>query len=116
MPHSRFRLILSAILVIGLGSALLVFVVAELPSGNPLGEPGESKMYVHDMLLYGGKTNMVLGEFTQWFGSLWHGKRLAFSLAVLTLGLAAAFYYFFVPLPDPDAHTPGEREDERDGA
>jgi hypothetical protein len=116
MPHRRFRLILAAIVVAGLGGALLVFVLAELPSGNPLGEPGDSKMYVHDMLLYGGKTNMVLGEFAQWFASLWHGRRLALSIAVLTLVLAAAFYYFFVPLPDPDADAPGEREDERDAA
>ena len=99
--HARFRPILIAILVVGLGSALLIFLFAEIAPANPLGEPGESKMYVHDMVLYGGKTNMVLGEFSEWLGSLWHGTRLAATVAVLTLLLAALFYYFFAPLP-PD--------------
>lgn len=99
--HARFRPILIAILVVGLGSALLIFLFAEIAPANPLGEPGESKMYVHDMVLYGGKTNMVMGEFAEWLGSLWHGKRLAATVAVLTLLLAALFHYFFAPLP-PD--------------
>jgi multisubunit Na+/H+ antiporter MnhB subunit len=100
-PHSRFRSILIAILIVGLGSALLIFLFAEIAPANPLGDPAESKMYVHDMLLYGGKTNMVMSEFAEWFGSLWHGKRLAYTVAAITLLLAAAFYYFFAPLP-PD--------------
>jgi multisubunit Na+/H+ antiporter MnhB subunit len=99
--QARFRPILIAILVVGLGSALLIYMFSAIAPGNPLGEPGESKMYVHDMVLYGGKTNMVMGELAEWLGSLWHGKRLAFTVAAITLLLAAAFYYFFAPLP-PD--------------
>ena len=34
MPHSPFRLCLAAILIVGLGGALLIFVFAELPSGT----------------------------------------------------------------------------------
>jgi multisubunit Na+/H+ antiporter MnhB subunit len=110
--QARFRPILIAILVVGLGSALLIFLFAELAPANPLGDPGESKMYVHDMVLYGGKTNMVLGEFSEWLGSLWHGKRFAFTIAVLTLVLAAAFYYFFAPLPDADAGIGSDEQKE----
>jgi hypothetical protein len=99
--HTRFRPILLAILIVGLGSALLISLFAEIPPANPLGEPGDSKMYVHDMVLYGGKTNMVMGEFMEWFASLWHGRRLAYTVGVITLLLAAVFYYFFAPLP-PD--------------
>jgi hypothetical protein len=108
MPHARFCLILAAILVAGLGAALLLFLLAELPSANPLGDPGDSKLYVHDMLLYGGKTNLVMGEFMEWIGSLWHGKRLSVTIAVLTLLLAAAFYYFFAPPPEPDVRASGD--------
>ena len=99
--QARFRVILIAIVAVGLGSALLIFLVAEPAPANPLGDPGESRMYVHDMVLYGGKTNLILGEFSEWLGSLWHGKRLAYTVAVLTLLLAALIYYFFAPLP-PD--------------
>jgi hypothetical protein len=108
LPHTRFRAILAAILIGGLGAALLIFALAQSPAGNPLGEPGDSKAYVHDMLLYGGKTNMVMGEFMEWIGSLWHGKRLAIKIAVLTLLVAAAFHYFFAPLPDSDARASGD--------
>ena len=46
---------------------------------------------------------MVVGEFSDWLGSLWHSKRLAYTVAALTLLLAAVFYYFFAPLlPDDD--------------
>lgn len=103
--HTRFRPILIGILIVGLGSALLIFLFAEIGPANPLGEPGESKMYVHDMVLYGGKTNMVMGEFSEWLGSLWHGKRLAFTVAAITLLLAAAFYYFFAPLPPDESNN-----------
>jgi hypothetical protein len=102
MPHARYRAVLAAIVIVGLGAALLIFLLAGSPAANPLGEPGDSKTYVHDMLLYGGKTNMVMAEFMEWIGSLWHGKRMAITITVLTLLVAAAFHYFFAPLPDPD--------------
>lgn len=101
--HARFRPILIAILAVGLGSALLIYLFAEIAPGNPLGEPGDSKMYVHDMVLYGGKTNMVMGEFAEWLGSLWHGKRLAFTVAAITLLVAGVFWYFGAPLPSESA-------------
>ena len=41
----------------------------------------------------------VMGELSEWLGSLWHGKRLAYTVAALTLLLAGIFYYFFAPLP-----------------
>ena len=95
MAPARFRVILAAILIVGFGAALAIFAFAELAPVDPL---GESKMYVHDMVLYGGKTNMVLGEFATWIGSLWHGTRLALTVAALTVLIAIAFWYFFAPV------------------
>jgi hypothetical protein len=101
--QTRLRLIIATILVFGLGSAILIYLLAEAAPANPLGyEPAESKMYVHDMLLYGGRANLLGSEFVEWLGGLWHGKRLAFTVAVITLLLAAAFYYFFAPLPEDE--------------
>jgi hypothetical protein len=105
--HTRFRSILAAILIVGLGSALLIFLFAGTSPVDPLGDPGDSKMFVHDMLLYGGKANLLGSEFADWLGALWHGKRLAYTVAVLTLLLAAVFYYFFAPLP-PESEASDE--------
>jgi hypothetical protein len=111
-PQTRFRLIIATILVLGLGSAILIYLLAEAAPANPLGyEPAESKMYVHDMLLYGGKVNLLGSEFADWLGGLWHGKRLAFTVACITLLLAGAFLYFGAPLPpEPDADASGEKK------
>ena len=65
----------------------------------PADPPGKSKMFVHDMVLYGGKANLLGSEFADWLGSLWHGKRLAATIAVITLLVAGAFWYFGAPLP-----------------
>jgi hypothetical protein len=103
--QTRFRLIITTVLVLGLGSAALIYLFAEPAPANPLGyEPAESKMYVHDMLLYGGKANLLGSEFTEWLGGLWHGKRLAYTVACITLLLVGAALYFGAPLPhDADA-------------
>jgi len=114
-PQTLFRLIIATILILGLGSAILIYLFAEPAPGSPLGyEPEESKRYVHDMLLYGGKANLLASEFIQWFDGLWHGKRLAFTLACITLLLAGAFLYVGAPLPpDPDAGASGENKQDR---
>ncbi len=103
--QTHFRLITAAILILGFGSAILIYLFAESAPANPLGyEPAESKRYVHDMLLYGGKANLLGSEFADWLGGLWHGKRLAFTVACITLLLAGAFLFFGAPSPpDPDA-------------
>jgi hypothetical protein len=53
---------------------------------------------------------VLAAEFREWFDALWHGKRLAFTVAVITLMAAFAFKFFATPLP-PDPEAPGaERE------
>ena len=59
--HTRFRSILAAILIVGLGSALLIFLFAGIAPVDPLGDAGDSKMFVHDMLLYGALPDPVQG-------------------------------------------------------
>jgi hypothetical protein len=110
--QTRLRLIIATILVFGLGSAILIYLLAEAAPANPLGyEPAESKMYVHDMLLYGGRANLLGSEFVDWFDGLWHGKRLAFTVACITLVVAGALLYFGAPLPpDSDAGAAGEKK------
>jgi hypothetical protein len=115
-PEARLRFGTVAILVLGFVSAIVIYVTAAPPPPNPLGyEPEDTKKYVRDMEMYGGKSNLLAGELREWFDSLWHGKRLAFTVAVLTVVAAAAFAFFAVPLP-PEVE-PGEiREGNRSGS
>jgi len=46
-----------------------------------------SKQYQRALELYGGKANVIAVELTQWFDSLWHGTRLAYTVACATVML-----------------------------
>jgi len=93
------------ILLVGLGSAILIYLKAENASDSVLGyevvggdvypiSPENSKMYVHDLELFGGKSAVLANEFRYWFVGLWHGKSLAFTVACIAIFLS--FGAFFV--------------------
>src|SRR5258708_17722270 len=105
-PKARARDTTSTIFILGLGCPFVIYFSGDPPPANPLGELGDSKMYVHDMLLYGGKANLLGSEVAEWLGTLWHGRRLAFTVPGITLLLAGVFRYFGAPQP-PDPHAPG---------
>ena len=71
--QTRLYLITAIILLIGLGSAILIYLTAENDSASVLGYEN-SKMFIHDLELYGGKANVVANEFEHWFVGLWHGN------------------------------------------
>jgi hypothetical protein len=104
-PQARVRVGTVAILVIGFATAVVIYLIAQPPPGNPLGyDPLDTKKYLHDLEVYGGKANVLAAEFREWFDSLWHGERLAFTVAVITVIAACAFKFFATPLPsDPEA-------------
>ncbi len=59
------------------------------------------------MELYGGKANVLAAELLQWFASLWHGRRLALTVACGTVLVAGAYWLVAAPLPsDRDARVP----------
>ena len=92
----RLRYITTAILVIGFGTAIAVYFAARARPENPLGyEPLETKQYVHDLEVYGGKANVLAAEFREWFAGLWYGKNLAFTIAVITLLVVTAVRFAF---------------------
>ena len=82
------------ILTLGLGLAVLLYMTAASPSPYPLGyDPFTSKKYVRELDLYGGKINVLAVELHQWLASLWRGKALAYTIAVLTLMLSALLWF-----------------------
>ena len=83
-----------AILTLGLGSAVFIYMTASPPPQHPLGyDPFASKKYVHDLELYGGKINVLAVEFRQWLESLGRGQHLAYTLAFLTVMLSYILWF-----------------------
>jgi hypothetical protein len=96
-----------AILVLGFAAAVVIYLTAQPPPGNLLGyDPLDTKKYLRDLEVYGGKANVLAAQFREWFDGLWHGKQLAFTIAVITAIAAGAFKFFATPLP-PDPETTG---------
>ena len=93
MTRRKTNLITILLLVLGLGSALAVFLCAppEEPGDPLLGDPRALRKYHRELAMYGGKANVLSAEFLEWFDRLWHGQRLAGTVAVLTLAGTWAF-------------------------
>ena len=82
------------LLIIGFGSAIFIFFTAQPEVRDPLlGDPMDSKKYVRQMKEIGGAANLVAAEASEWFKSIWHGRALAFTVAVLTVGVTLAFRF-----------------------
>ena len=101
---TRLYLIAVFVLVAGLGSAAAIYATTsdycdnagyELINGQvyPI-SPEDSKMYMHDMELYGGKANVAADEFIRWFNGLWHGKTLAFTVAFIAALTSLGFVLY----------------------
>ncbi len=101
----RHRVVPAGILIIGLLIAAGIYWNAVAAEANPLGDPEDSKQYLREMQVYGGTANVLAGELREGFGSLWHGKRLAFTVAFLTIVSAGAGRFVTRRLP-----APGEAE------
>jgi hypothetical protein len=87
------------VMVAGLGASVAVYLSAEqverLAFANETGggqvyvpNPSETKLYRRDLALFGGKFAIMADDFHRWFASQWEGKRLAWTTACLSLGVA----------------------------
>ena len=91
------------VLIAGLLGACLAYYFAADGGNHGLGyqvvdgvayATGESKAYVRDMEMYGGTSGRLIAGFNQWLGSLWHGKRLAYVLAIGAALISYACFWF----------------------
>lgn len=109
--QTHLYLISAIILLVGLGSAILIYLTAENDSDSFLGYEN-SKMYIHDLELYGGKANVLANEFMSWFVGLWHGKSLALTVGCITILISLGFFFVARNLPshlESDAHDDNNR-------
>ena len=107
-PEERLRRATAAILILGFAAAIIIYFTASPVPENPLGyDPLQNKAYRHELEVFGGRANVLAAEFRDWFAGLWHGKTLAYTVAVLT-ALAAYGFRLGVHLKWASAETPEE--------
>jgi len=106
----RLYVISVIVLVIGLSSAIGVYLTAKNNSDSTFGfevingnvypiDPENSKRYIHDLERYGGKANVLANEFISWFLGLWHGTSLAYSIGCITILVSFGCYLIANQLP-----------------
>lgn len=110
----QIRLYLASvvILVMGLIGAAIIYVMAPAEDSAELiyGVANDPR-YTLELQRIGGNAEVAMAELHQWFDGLWHGKPLAYTVAVLcTAAAAVCFLAAHSRIFDP-AH---EQTDERD--
>ena len=110
--RTRLNLIGALILMVGVGSAAIIYQRA---GNNPYGAmgyeaadgtiyplmPGNSKLYRHNLEVYGGKFSVIMDDFSRWFTGLWQGKSLAVIIGGTALIISLGFFYAANYLPRP---------------
>jgi len=103
-PLTRCYLVTAAILLIGFGTAVAIYLAADAPPDNPFAEYEQSKRFAHEVQRMGGKMALVANDASAWFAALWQGRQLAYTVACITLVVAAGYYLVASGI------RPGERE------
>jgi hypothetical protein len=106
--EARVRFVKRAILLVGFASAVVIFFVNAAP-GTSGYELEDSKKYLRDVEVVGGQANLVATDFRHWLDGLWHGRTLAFTVAVLTVLLALAWDFFATPMPETGGEGAGRK-------
>ena len=83
--------IAAGVLVVGLSVSAVVFAMAPAepeddPAGVYVSSAGNSKKIRLELERMGGKAAVFAADFNEWFDGLWHGRRLAGTLVVLSVG------------------------------
>jgi len=125
--QKRLTLWSIAVAVVGLCSALLIYVTAGeaadlegseivIVDGKAYPVPlADSRMYRRELQRFGGKAALLFDDFNRWFAGLWHGRSLAVTVVWITAFISLGLFLLGRNWPpDPE---PGPRgEDHRDEA
>jgi hypothetical protein len=90
------RLYLAGIVALigGLIAAIVIYVITPAPDSAVSQYSIADPRYQIELQRIGGNAAVLMAQLHQWFDSLWHGTRLAYTVAVL--GAAIAGLCFFV--------------------
>ena len=99
------------VLIIGLGSALWVYLSSISQVADDL-TAFNAKQYDFQLERIGGRQALLIARFNDWLASLWHGRQLAYTLAILAIVLALLCFW----LADCLAREDPSESDSEDGA
>ena len=100
------------LLLLGFGCATAVFLTVEPAADDPLlGDYRSSKRYQRELKMMGGAANVLADDFQEWFGNQWHGRELARTVVVLTIGVTL-LYRLIASHPDHADRNRNENSDE----
>ncbi len=92
-PTMRRRVAVAAILALGWGAAVAIYVTAPAPEEDPwIAEMQSSREYERQVEVLGGKGALLANDLTRWLAGLWHGQSLAYTVACLTIVVALLYY------------------------
>lgn len=92
--QARLRLAGALILLVGLASAALVYRSAVTDYDSAVVKVlNNTKKNEYDMEVIGGKANILASELREWFAGLWHGRRLAHTLTLFSVGGSLACFF-----------------------
>jgi predicted NBD/HSP70 family sugar kinase len=95
---SRCRKITAVILLVGLGSAATIYMTAASAPDDPFAEFEKSKKFTYELERMVGKAAIVANDLNRWFAGLWQGESLAYTVAVITVIVAAGYYFIATSL------------------
>jgi hypothetical protein len=106
--HARIQYTGAVMLVIGLASAALIYILAPDDGGtDAAGAIASGRAYEYNIERIGGMAAVYAARFNRWLAGLWHGKPLAYTVAALAIAVALLCFLvahmIFVRLPiEPD--------------
>ena len=94
MSDRHARVVAMTILGVGFATGLWIYLTAAPPADPSDIGLNESKQYQRQVELYGGKANVLALEAMDWLRSLTHGRRLAITVAAVTVIVAGGVWLF----------------------
>ncbi len=90
---ARRRIVAGAILALGWSAAVAIYATAPAPEEDPwIAEMETSREYERQVEVIGGKGALLANDLTRWLAGLWHGENLAYTVAVLAILVALAYW------------------------
>ena len=111
MPRRKINRISLALLLLGFTSAGFIVFFAPSPATDVFGnDPLNEKRYRRQLRVIGGQANQLSADFIDWFGGLWAGENLAYTVAVLSVVATGGFRFVAVRMKPPmDLMPPSPR-------
>jgi hypothetical protein len=100
-----------AVLLLGLVSAAVIYIVAPDDGGaDPAAQIASGRIYEYNIERIGGMAAVYAARFNRWLAGLWHGRSLAYTVAVLSVAIAlvcfvvARMVFVRLPIESGDRH------------